>query len=107
MRRSTLAAAAAAALGLAVLAAPAAQAAAPAERGHSEIEAMPVRGKAPTTAATAANPITFHNGPVMNDVNGVNAYVIWYGAWDNGAATPVSKGSSIIRTISSLGPCAP
>lgn len=99
MRRSTLAVAAAAALGLAVLAAPAAQAVAPAERTHSEIEAMPIRGKAPTAGATATNPITFHNGPVMNDVNGVNAYVIWYGAWDNGAASPVSKGSSIITTM--------
>ena len=101
MRRTTFALAAAAALATAALAAPAAQAAAPREKGGSsaEIEAMPIKGKAARTTATATNPITYHNGPVMNAAGGVNAYVIWYGAWDNGAATPVSKGSALLATM--------
>lgn len=98
-RRTSFALVAAAALATAAVAAPAAQAAAPREKGGSEIEAMPIRGRAPAKAPTASTAITYHNGPVMTNPNGVNAYVIWYGAWDNVSATPQSKGSALITTM--------
>jgi hypothetical protein len=99
MRRTVLALAAVTALAAAAVAAPAAQAAAPREKGGTEIESMPIKGRAAAKAPTASTAITYHNGPVMTNANGVNAYVIWYGAWDNVSATPQSKGSALLTTM--------
>jgi hypothetical protein len=34
-------------------------------------------------ALTTYNGIQYNSGPVMNHVNGVNVYLIWYGNWSN------------------------
>lgn len=99
MRRTSFALVVAAALAAAAVAAPAAHAAAPREKGGKEIEAMPIKGKAARTTATATNPISYHNGPVMTNVNGVNVYVVWYGAWDNVSAAPQSKGAALLTSM--------
>ncbi|HET7902863.1 MAG TPA: hypothetical protein VFL59_16880 [Candidatus Nanopelagicales bacterium] len=93
MRRSLLAVCTALALGLAVAAAPAASASAPAEA--TEIQQLHARGSA-SPRGGASTPITYHGGAVMADAGGVHAYVVWYGGWDNGATTVVSKGSTLL-----------
>jgi len=54
--------------------------------------AAPAHGIPPKGAAEASqsaptyNGIQYNGGPVMNQVNGVNVYFIWYGNW---AGSPV------------------
>lgn len=40
-----------------------------------------VRSKAGKPGSTST--ITYHNGPVMTDPNGVNIYYVWYGTWSD------------------------
>jgi len=55
--------------------------------------ASPPHGVTPKGAAAASQPISTYNGiqynggPVMNHVNGVNVYFIWYGNW-SGSPVP-------------------
>jgi hypothetical protein len=44
-----------------------------------------------TVAAGTVNQygIQYHNGPILNKANGVNVYVIWYGAWGSDSAKTI------------------
>jgi hypothetical protein len=51
--------------------------------------ASPAHGTPLKSAAAASqagstyNGIDYHGGPVMNDPQGTNVYLIWYGSWSN------------------------
>ena len=42
-----------------------------------------LKGAAPSQPVVTYNGIQYNGGPVMNQVNGVNVYLIWYGNWSN------------------------
>lgn len=51
--------------------------------GETTTSAIPalVRSKAGKPGSTSS--ITYHNGPVMTDPNGVKIYYVWYGTWSD------------------------
>jgi hypothetical protein len=53
---------------------------------------------ATTKAPVAGHGIQFHGGKVMNDPNGVNVYIVWYGNWGSDTAKTIIP--TFIRNLS-------
>jgi hypothetical protein len=49
----------------------------------TQAHAIPIKGVSASQPIASYNGIQYNGGPVMNHVNGVNVYFIWYGNWTN------------------------
>jgi hypothetical protein len=49
------------------------------------VNVMPTKGQA-ASATPKSNGINYNGGPIIDDANGINVYVIWYGDWSKDTA---------------------
>jgi Phosphate-induced protein 1 conserved region len=54
--------------------------------GITRVSVMPTKAQATASATPKDNGIQYHGGPILDDANGVNVYLIWYGDWSKDTA---------------------
>jgi hypothetical protein len=54
--------------------------------GFKRVGIMPAIGQAAASVTRKNNGIQYHGGPILDDANGVNVYIIWYGDWSKDTA---------------------